>query len=363
MYGWYFDFPRRNLPYPDYRRAIVGSLPLAPDPLPNPLPPIPGYLGTVRSFMHSITYFGLRELIRSFTTSYPIVFSYKLFDGWIMKELSVPQIWTLPNYWLTNNYELIGTNNISSIDVSGKTLKIGINDYEKEITFPALTNTPAKILAYLQDAWCAFVSIEDLGAGDLRIKFKANIIEVFDSVGSALSDLGLTIGFYTYDPQTTLIRGSVDLNTAIPGIQNKTIELTFDGVNNSMTFSAGVATVNDIINELQAVFGNYISLVTYGGIPVVKLNSFVIDVVTGTALPYLGLMAGNYGLNADDKRVVFMSKKFKLNVIRVLIVNWTLPDAERLVLERLIEWICPAGTKLEIVYGDNIWNPLCPATL
>jgi hypothetical protein len=94
-WGWFFDLPQGSFTTTEYRQIIVG------DPV--------NYLGTVRSFMNAAVEEGIIELVKSFTTVEPILFSYREFDGWILRDLNIypkttegNMIWhnRFADYWL-----------------------------------------------------------------------------------------------------------------------------------------------------------------------------------------------------------------------------------------------------------------------
>ena len=183
MYGWYFDFVQGSLPIADYRRALVGDS---------------TYLGTVRSFVnHAITLKGVKELIKSFTGNSPTVFAYRNYDGFIIRESGLTQIWNFSKYWLVNSYTLTGSSDITPqlANFPGKTFKIRINECTEEIIFSTAAITVDQIEIELQAVWKNFINLVDIGAGDIRIVTKAVEIEIIS--GTSLALFGLTPGIYT----------------------------------------------------------------------------------------------------------------------------------------------------------------------
>ena len=184
MYGWYFDFFQGSLTIAEYRRALVGDLTT--------------YLGTVRSFVnYSITLKGIEELIKSFTGNSPTTFAYRNYDGFIIREAGLTQIWNFSKYWLVNSYTLTGSSNIipQLANFPGKTFKIRINECTEEITFSLAATTVDQIEIELQAIWKNFTNLVDVGGGDTRIVIKAVEIEIIS--GTALALFGLAPGIYT----------------------------------------------------------------------------------------------------------------------------------------------------------------------
>lgn len=241
-YGWIFDFIRSMISTDKYRQDLVGDLTT--------------HLGAFRAFFDATLEYALSELIKSFSGSAPIITNYRLFEGYIGRELSYPY-WTkrFPKFWFVNQYELIGITNLSGLDVSAWTETFKINGYQQSVIFPIGTVGTAAIVSELQKVWKGFVD----NVGDyIRIR-GMNVEVIADDAG-----LGLPIGTYT----------------------------------------------------------------------------------------------NNITENAENVHAILMSKKFKLNTIRINILGSFESEYERQVLIRLIRMIVPAIVKVELNFKSLVWQPL-----
>lgn len=182
MYGWYFYFKQGTMLTADYRRALVGDT--------------TNYLGTVRSFVnHAITQFGLVELIKSFVGVAPLIYAYREFDGFYIREAGLPPTgpniaWQLPRYWMVNFVRVDGTANLTTVDVSGLTLELKINNCQMIHTFAPSTVGTAAIISDLKKTFKGFV----IQNGNY-LRLQAVYVEVVG--GTAVGALGLTVGVYT----------------------------------------------------------------------------------------------------------------------------------------------------------------------
>lgn len=237
-YGWFFDITKGSMDIDTYRRVVIG---------------------TFKSFMYSIVVKGLKELVKAFIDVEPEIFTYRDFLSSYIRDTSITQFWIIPKFWWVNQYQLIGSADITSVDVSNLTLTMRINSFTQTLTFP-------------------------------------------------------------------------------PSI---------------VGYSA-------IINYLQQVWGNFAIVVT--GVSRVAFKAMEIEIISGTSLVPLGLIAGTYTNNITEdyanQRSIFMSKKFELDAIRVRIPTFPLADSDKAIMENLIRKIVPIGTLVEVSYGSYMWDPL-----
>ena len=110
-WGWFFDLEQIGISNEVYRQILTGD--------------VSTYLGTIRSFMYSAVYYGLKELVRTFSTQYPVIFIYRNFDGWILREDNYPK-----NIWNKrfSFYRLDDNKEIPQSDINGSNKKIVLLD-------------------------------------------------------------------------------------------------------------------------------------------------------------------------------------------------------------------------------------------
>jgi len=243
-FGWYFDFARNNLDYETYRQIVAGK---------------ENIYGLQKSFVYATTIKGLMEFVKSFTGSYPAIFSYKDYIGNFMKDTAVVQIWKKARYFMKDGFDITCLIDTTSLNLNGTTMTLQVGTTRDTINFTA--------------------------------------------TGSA-----------------------------------------------------------NIVNEINAVFTDLASVVVSGVYEYIKLSTAydAIHILGGTAIELLGFTINQ----ADDlrmtrtERFVFMDEAFRINTIRVLIRQWTLSTSLKTDFERLFKLMLPLNVKAEIIYGDNLWEPL-----
>jgi len=129
--GWFYGFGK---PYgwdlADYRRILIGS---STNEQINHL------------FVNSMTYWSLKELVKSFTGVYPDIFSYRDENGWVIPETwyppfvstaQLPLYWNFKDFYLWDTRVITGTEDVATgVDLNGLTFSFQIETTIIDMTF------------------------------------------------------------------------------------------------------------------------------------------------------------------------------------------------------------------------------------
>lgn len=184
--GWFYNF---NKPFGwninDYRKILIGS---------------PNNIQINHLFLNSMTYWSLKELVKSFTGVYPEIYSYRNENGWIIPETKnyATSSEDISDYWEWKEFYLldypIKSNDVAGVNLSGKTLNLTVQGTTNTVTFSTTTGA-SDISSQINSVFSGFTSWTTEGSKEYVLFNYGEIKKGFIvNGGTAISDLGFEIG-------------------------------------------------------------------------------------------------------------------------------------------------------------------------
>ena len=147
-------------------------------------------------FVNSMTYWSMRELILSFTGQYPTIYTYRDENGWILVDDAVVQNPNFKNYYLVEDWNFTGVNNMAGADLNGYNLVIQIDATEYTINFTTTTGG-ASIVSQINAIVTStgfLASVVTSGSNEyVKLHQSAVVSEMVIKGGSAVAPLGLSV--------------------------------------------------------------------------------------------------------------------------------------------------------------------------